>query len=1520
MSNQNPEYWLTDADAKRAEYAPGIQDPTVYGDPSKLEVGSIVPYVQQLHHALRARRHYDVRLGKDKMLSWATKKELPRPGGKSIALFPQPEHDEAYSRYQGRIQTGYGAGTVRPIDLGKVMITQAEPDKIKFVMAHKRTPEEFTLVRMKAKEGIKPAWLMINSTPTEGPKYQKEKYKLIPAEQIDKLMDPQYVMSSKIDGAAAFVKLMKDKVDVLSLRQGAAGGPIVHTHRIGLGGRKLDIPKELQNTLLRGEIYGTRDGQSSKAIRPEELGGILNSTVEKSLATQKAKDIKLRLALFGAKEVAGKPWEGKSHEETRKIIQSALKHLPADIFSEPPYAYTPEDKQKMWEEITSGKSPITREGVIGFPTSGGTPVKVKPVQDYDVHIRELFPQIKGDTSLAGGFKYSLEPEGPVVGEVGTGFTREERKRMLEDPTGYIGRIARVTAQEQYPSGALRAPAYIARHEDPSVKSAALTLISGYLGSGKSTKAKQLAKDEGAKYIPVDVLRAENRSKSLKEFMQLLGKKAQEAIDSDKHYIMEGIHVAELDPSIISQAKRVIKLSTSETESTIRAITRNIERSKDKSSKMYGWPVMKVVRNVIENQHRFKSAIERFGKPDDKWVGVDLDSTLAKYHGWKGPEHIGKPVPKMLKLVKRLLDEGQNIKIFTARAADGKRAIDPIKAWCKKHLGRELEVTNVKDHAMSVLYDDRAITVGKNTGEIKSAALIEDKDPDLNMDHRRFSLQLDGRTIGRATASKKARANNTVEVTDLYVDPAYRGQGVASQLIDRIRDEHKSATLCLKPQPFADKLLSRDELVHVYEKLGFELRPGRRNEMTLSNAFKLGLEADSLSKTAAKKKRWDGKRIAPWAVAAGAAGLPAISLGQYLGTDYPLVKNILRDVPITVGKSNDPFAFEDFAAGLKPGDVMAQMGNPEGHALGARGASTPTGAPFFHAGLVATPYEAGSDPIQPTVDTMKLLEGGWAQRNKPRGYATPRSTAASPYLFDQVEPTLADIPEAVGQAAGISPTDRSSVTNTIRKIWQNRGDVRKAISDTMWQGLVADPSVARHELATSPRPTLDEAKDTHLYGISGREGEGPMLFMRPNADVDQPGPQRALQEQIVSSANKPYSEYRAMASAVKKVLFPHITPSETRPTYVPTQTDTEFCATPVGSMLKAMGKPCAGPVSETMPASAVTNPSMKPVGVYMGEGEVRDAYKDDPRSMLSSWLETAKKHRITAGLSGMLLMGLAGYGTVKGVQKVQEKIKAYQAKKRRQAANVLRDKVQQVIGQEVAPKALVNPEMAKTSAAAPALDELATEALSYSTPESAPKVAPTPIMETPAQLPVKPVATAIPAVKPTVQPVVPQSATVVKPSTALTQPPTAYDWAKWDAPLRVIAAKHPKAAIDYDAITNSARRIEQETGVRVPADLVAAQILGETGGTPHPKSKNNLTNMHRTGPGVHKAYETQGDWADEYLGLIANRYLPKGRTVDDLLNSNFTRVDTNKPYAQRSNYGAWIREIMQGVNKAKQVNQ
>jgi hypothetical protein len=104
-----------------------------------------------------------------------------------------------------------------------------------------------------------------------------------------------------------------------------------------------------------------------------------------------------------------------------------------------------------------------------------------------------------------------------------------------------------------------------------------------------------------------------------------------------------------------------------------------------------------------------------------------------YDKWRGPAHIGDPIPKMVERVKVWLAAGVDVRIFTARvdggevaAAEGHpdaplmRKVDEVRAhievWCLRVLGRVLPVTNRKDYGMIELWDDRAVQVVPNTGE------------------------------------------------------------------------------------------------------------------------------------------------------------------------------------------------------------------------------------------------------------------------------------------------------------------------------------------------------------------------------------------------------------------------------------------------------------------------------------------------------------------------------------------------------------------------------------------------------------------------------------------------------------------------------------------------------------------------------------------------------------------------------------------------------------------------------------
>lgn len=101
-----------------------------------------------------------------------------------------------------------------------------------------------------------------------------------------------------------------------------------------------------------------------------------------------------------------------------------------------------------------------------------------------------------------------------------------------------------------------------------------------------------------------------------------------------------------------------------------------------------------------------------------WIGVDLDGTLAHYDGWRGVEHIGNPVPRMVERVREWLARDIEVRIFTARVCvDREENVRIIWEWCERHGLPRLEVTNVKDFGMIELWDDRAYRVEPNTGEI-----------------------------------------------------------------------------------------------------------------------------------------------------------------------------------------------------------------------------------------------------------------------------------------------------------------------------------------------------------------------------------------------------------------------------------------------------------------------------------------------------------------------------------------------------------------------------------------------------------------------------------------------------------------------------------------------------------------------------------------------------------------------------------------------------------------------------------
>jgi len=439
------------------DFAPGLPSKKNLGDVTKLKPGQQVDFVVQQHDAERAGTHHDVRLGtKDTgLFSWATRKELPAPG-KSISLFQQPLHRHEYKEYEGTIEKGYGKGRVSKKDVGHLLITKVSPRSLQFTRTDKRGPERFLLVRPSEDR----PWLLKNVTPTKMLPFPKEHYKLV--KELKDIPEGA-IVQPKIDGASELIKIVApDKLEISSFRASKhTGFPLVHTERVFHGKQNLDIPKKYVGSVLRGELYGLRD---DKAIPPQELGGLLNSTIRKSIGDQADRGVQLKSMLFDIRQVGDKNVTALPYRERLDLLREVIHHLPKNKFHLPDLAETKEDAERMLKKIKEGKNPLTREGVVVHATDASKSQKMKFDVEHDVYITDIFPGEGKHTGSAGGFSYALTPKGETVGKVGTGLSDALRKELMENKKDYLGRQARVKAQEQLPSGALRAPVLIALHE------------------------------------------------------------------------------------------------------------------------------------------------------------------------------------------------------------------------------------------------------------------------------------------------------------------------------------------------------------------------------------------------------------------------------------------------------------------------------------------------------------------------------------------------------------------------------------------------------------------------------------------------------------------------------------------------------------------------------------------------------------------------------------------------------------------------------------------------------------------------------------------------------------------------------------------------------------------------------------------------------------------------------------------------------------------------------------------------
>jgi len=139
------------------------------GKPLPKQVRGACRFVIQKHDA--SRLHYDFRLQMEGVLkSWALPKGLPWAKGEKHLAVEVEDHPIDYEDFEGIIPKGqYGGGTVMVWDQGAYYVFGEQPLKslregrLHLVLAGEKAQGEWTLVRIRGRDGEKNTWLIIKT-------------------------------------------------------------------------------------------------------------------------------------------------------------------------------------------------------------------------------------------------------------------------------------------------------------------------------------------------------------------------------------------------------------------------------------------------------------------------------------------------------------------------------------------------------------------------------------------------------------------------------------------------------------------------------------------------------------------------------------------------------------------------------------------------------------------------------------------------------------------------------------------------------------------------------------------------------------------------------------------------------------------------------------------------------------------------------------------------------------------------------------------------------------------------------------------------------------------------------------------------------------------------------------------------------------------------------------------------------------------------------------------------------------
>jgi bifunctional non-homologous end joining protein LigD len=149
------------------------------GKPLPKQVRGASRFVIQKHDARRL--HYDFRLQMEGVLkSWALPKGLPWHQGEKHLAVEVEDHPIEYETFEGIIPEGqYGGGTVMLWDRGAYYVYGEQPlkslreGKLHLVLAGEKAKGEWTLVRIRGRDGEKNQWLILKTGGSAKPPSKK---------------------------------------------------------------------------------------------------------------------------------------------------------------------------------------------------------------------------------------------------------------------------------------------------------------------------------------------------------------------------------------------------------------------------------------------------------------------------------------------------------------------------------------------------------------------------------------------------------------------------------------------------------------------------------------------------------------------------------------------------------------------------------------------------------------------------------------------------------------------------------------------------------------------------------------------------------------------------------------------------------------------------------------------------------------------------------------------------------------------------------------------------------------------------------------------------------------------------------------------------------------------------------------------------------------------------------------------------------------------------------------------------